>query len=308
MTNLRLRCRDPNGKSHNIMSLNSSSTLNELMNIICELSGVCTSTQKITMGYPPTPLDLSNPLKTLAEMKVSSGNMLNVVETDKKKTAMKIAANEAKHAPVPCVTMRKNSVPADNSCLFYSVYYCMNNGNFDATKYNEAKKLRARVAQAVRNNPEEYTEAVLEKTPDLYSVWIQDDQAWGGAIELRILSRLLQIEIVAFDIQTVRPDRYGMDMNFPRRIFVIYDGTHYDPVSLSEDKNFHIPETTIFMTNDDCAFEQVKQLAQQMNKSRQFVDLNSCKFFCKDCNRGFKGQVEMMQHCKETRHQNFTQL
>jgi len=297
------------------MSLNSNSTLDELMKIICELSGVCTSSQKITMGYPPSALDLSNPRKTLAEMKVSSGNMLNIVETDKAKSAVRIAQNEARNAQneartalVPCVQMRKNSVPADNSCLFYSVYYNFHNGNFNATKYDEAKKLRQRVAEQVRLRPDEYTETVLEQSPDAYSVWIQSDDNWGGAIELRILSNFLGLEIVAFDIQTVRSDRYGVDKNFPQRMFLMYDGTHYDPVSLSPDKNFGIPETTIFMTNDDCAFEKVKQLAQTAHDTRQYVDLKNHQFLCKDCNKGLKGQADMRKHCKETGHQNFSQL
>lgn len=45
------------------------------------------------------------------------------------------------------------------------------------------------IADAVRRDPETYSEAFLGKSNAEYQRWILDSQKWGGAIELSILSR-----------------------------------------------------------------------------------------------------------------------
>jgi ubiquitin thioesterase OTU1 len=44
------------------------------------------------------------------------------------------------------------------------------------------------IADAVRSDPFQYSEAVLGKEPGQYAEWIQERKHWGGAIELSILS------------------------------------------------------------------------------------------------------------------------
>lgn len=42
------------------------------------------------------------------------------------------------------------------------------------------------------------------------------------------------MEIISFDTQTMREDRYGQDKNYTRRALIIYTGSHYDALALAE--------------------------------------------------------------------------
>lgn len=110
-------------------------------------------------------------------------------------------------------------VPDDNSCLFSSVSYCVGRGRMGASE------MRSLVAQAVVADPIQWNEVILDKEPAEYAAWILDTSKWGGAIELKILSQQLAVEISAFDVQTQRVDTYGEGLGYSKRILVVYDGT-----------------------------------------------------------------------------------
>ena len=48
-----------------------------------------------------------------------------------------------------------------------------------------------------------------------------------------MLCRYYKREIAAYDIKTQRCDVYGEDMNYRERVMLIYDGLHYDALSLA---------------------------------------------------------------------------
>jgi hypothetical protein len=73
----------------------------------------------------------------------------------------------------------------------------------------KSQALRRVIADKVRSDPEQYNEAVLEKSNEEYYRWILDRQKWGGAIDLAILADHYRREIAAYDIQTKRCDIYG---------------------------------------------------------------------------------------------------
>jgi ubiquitin thioesterase OTU1 len=91
-------------------------------------------------------------------------------------------------------------------------------------------ELRKIVAREILDKPDEYCEIVLGKPPKEYVDWIRRDQSWGGAIELRILSEYYATEIVIVNAQTATLTRFGEDKNYEQRIFVYYDGIHYDGI------------------------------------------------------------------------------
>ncbi len=49
------------------------------------------------------------------------------------------------------------------------------------------------VASAILSNPIQYNEAILGRPIDEYIEWILKPNSWGGAIELAILSELLEL-------------------------------------------------------------------------------------------------------------------
>jgi ubiquitin thioesterase OTU1 len=95
-----------------------------------------------------------------------------------------------------------------------------------------APNLRRVIAEAIKNNPFEYSEAILGKDPEDYCRWIQTSQAWGGAIELAIFSEHYKTEIDSIDIATCRVDRFG-EGKYENRVLVLYSGIHYDAVALN---------------------------------------------------------------------------
>lgn len=64
------------------------------------------------------------------------------------------------------------------------------------------------ICEAVRADPDTYTEGFLEKDPAKYCRWISDPSCWGGAIELSVLCRsaaLLQDPLLPLPPKLSRP-------------------------------------------------------------------------------------------------------
>ena len=84
------------------------------------------------------------------------------------------------------------------------------------------------IASVVSSDQEKYCEAFLGRNNSDYTRWIQTKDAWGGAIEVQILSEYFQVEIVVVDTMSGSFTRFGESHNFPTRMVLIYDGIHYD--------------------------------------------------------------------------------
>lgn len=69
--------------------------------------------------------------------------------------------------------------------------------------------MRKIIANAIKQQPHIYNEALLEKSNSEYCLWILKGTSWGGAIELSILSDYYQIEIVALDAKSGLMNRYN---------------------------------------------------------------------------------------------------
>nr|CAB3267832.1 ubiquitin thioesterase OTU1-like [Phallusia mammillata] len=298
MESLRLRCKTSTGTHQLKSKLFANSTLAELKEAIKIVSGVEPCKQKIMTGYPPKQLDLSNNSLTLSDAHVRNGDTFTVVNTESRTHKQEAKLLE----PV----MKRKEVPADNSCLFYSVFFALN-GYLTEANYSEAKHFRSKIANVVRSNPEKYSEAFLGRTTDEYSVWIQCDTSWGGGIELSILSEIYQVEIAAIDIQTQRVDNYGQDENYATRIFLLYDGIHYDPMFM-DPQTSKLPHQTIFPKNDDLVLIQALKVAEEAHNARQFTDTANFTLRCLTCNKCLNGQTAAQAHAKETGHGNFGEI
>lgn len=225
-----------------------------------------------------------------------------IVEDDKRMPAAvtKPYLNDVMKAPA----MVRRVVPADNSCLFTSVYYLVEGGIYDPAC---APEMRSLIAEIVASDPASYSEAVLGKSNEEYCLWIRKDDTWGGAIEVAILSKFYQCEICVVDTQTVRIDRFGEDAGYSRRVFLIYDGIHYDPLQ-RQFPDPDMPPMTIFSISDDDALVQALELADDARKRRQFTDMNKFALRCMVCQKGLTGQSAARDHAKETGHTNFGEV
>ncbi|XP_030231001.1 ubiquitin thioesterase OTU1 [Gadus morhua] len=206
--------------------------------------------------------------------------------------------------PEPRPVLARRVVPADNSCLFTSVSYAVEGGVYDPSCSAELRRL---IGRTVAGDPAAYSEAVLGKTNEEYCAWIGRDDTWGGAIEVSILSRFYQCEICVVDTQTLRVDRFGEDAGYRKRVLLIYDGIHYDPLQ-KETPGSDAPPQTVFAATDDVILAQALELADEARRRRQFTDVNGFALRCLVCQTGLVGQKEARDHAKETGHTNFGEV
>ena len=114
-------------------------------------------------------------------------------------------------------------------------------------------ELRSIIAQNIQANKDTYSAVVLDQQPDDYCRWIQSEDAWGGAIELDILSKHFDIEISSIDVQTLRTDRFNE--RSAKRCILVYSGyVNSKKIPVSDSKlgshpaamSFHIGGTPCF--------------------------------------------------------------
>lgn len=223
-------------------------------------------------------------------------------------------------------TAVRRVVDADNTCLFTSVAYALCGRDRAG-----GMALRDVVAREVLADVQglEFGEAVLGmKAPD-YAEWIRGKDHWGGAIDLAVLSAHFSAEIFAWDIQHGRCDRYGEGRGYLHAINLVYDGIHYDAMSLSMLDEIPVDTTpgagqgkdgrvdgagyaedfdlTVFHPEDKFVRGQVEKVVALLKDKKQFVDTQNFSLRCLICQAGLVGEDDARQHAKDTGHQNFAQ-
>lgn len=195
-------------------------------------------------------------------------------------------------------------MPDDNSCLFRAV------GNAVIGGMDAMTELRSIVAQTIQAQPDLYPEVVLEKKPNDYCRWIQTEDAWGGGIELSILSKHFEVEICSIDVQSLRVDRFNEGA--PTRCVVVYSGIHYDTIALSPSDEpythaYAPPEfdTKIFDAADPVVLERAVELCQILKGKHYFTDTAGFQIKCNVCGGVFVGEKGASEHAAETGHYDF---
>lgn len=314
MTN-KLRIRHSGGSA----TINNAASAKEVGEIIQETTGISLSRQEWKCGYPPrhSTFVATDPLP----FEVDS---IHVSEGDKPSLRFPVAAvtsAAAAAAAEPTVPFEigafeeeppivdpegyvvRRVVDADNSCLFHSIGYAFQQPP------SMSQALRSAVAQAVLRDPSTYSEAFLGRPNSEYASWIQESNSWGGQIDLSILSQILNTEIVALDIIRNRHDVYGTEDKYKRRIYVIYDGIHYDAVAYCFDPQLPSDmDTRQFSPNDLIILERAKHLCAQEHQRKAYTDTSNFTLRCLVCQQGLKGQTEAAQHAQESGHANFSEF
>ncbi|KAL8775005.1 MAG: hypothetical protein Q9209_000484 [Squamulea sp. 1 TL-2023] len=195
-------------------------------------------------------------------------------------------------------------MPDDNSCLFRAF------GSAFFGIMDNMTELRSVIASYIQEHKEEYSEVVLEKPPDDYCRWIQTEDAWGGAIELNVLSRQFDIEIISVDVQTLRVDRYNEGMH--KRCILVYSGIHYDTIALSQSDPYSMegyaqPEedVKIFDPADDAVLAAAVELCAELQKRHYFTDTAVFQVRCNVCKKTFVGEKGATEHASMTGHYDF---
>lgn len=213
---------------------------------------------------------------------------------------------EPPELPLPShsATLLLRIMPDDNSCLFRA----FNSAYFGAM--DNMHELRSIIAQYIQARPDDYSAAVLDKQPSAYCRWIQREDAWGGFIELDILSKHFDIEICSVDVQTLRVDRFNEGR--PKRCILVYSGIHYDVIALSPSDPpytgaFAPPDfdTKIFDALDEVVLQTAVELCTVLQGRHYFTDTAGFSIRCNVCGTMAKGEEGATEHASKTGHYDF---
>lgn len=276
-----------------LSELTGESTVKDLVDAVSSVVNEKPSTLRLSFGYPPKQLSFSGDSQNLLlkQVPLLSGDTLivdsinpAVAPASQPSTTTSIAANAKSDFSNPHLV--RLTAPSDNSCLFTSVLFCVDNadkhqpiGAQVITNTAAVAQMRELIASIVLSDPDRYSEAFLGMPNFQYSQSIQQPDKWGGGIEVAILSQVYEIEICLVDIQTGRIDRFGEDHNYDDRILLIYDGIHYDPLALTQ------PDTgklrSIFPVSNVQVLLDAQTLAAEARATWRFTDTACFTLICR---------------------------
>lgn len=307
---LQLRLKT-NAGQFTLATLNGNDTVGKLKSEILAKTQLNVDDCKLLIGFPPEEIFLVDNDQLLHEIIKNKRETLTI-EASKSNGGSSSNGNIVSQAPQPkpkreplapvTKQMKRIVVPANNSCLFVSVNYCMT-----GTLQEKCPQMRNLIAKTVQNDPTTYNDAFLEKSNSEYCKWICDEDHWGGGIELSILSSYYNVEIVAVDTQNTRLNRFGEDKNYPYRIFLIFDGIHYDALVLESSDPSREPTQTMFPSDQLEVFDLVLALAKEAKAKHQYTDLKRMQLKCNKCKLGFS-QEDAREHASKTGHVDFSEF
>lgn len=176
----------------------------------------------------------------------------------------------------------------------------MNSYALGKGKTGNATAMRHLIKDTILANPDMYSEVFLGRPVYEYCAWIMDDKSWGGEIELSILSQYYKVEMVVFDVTSMSRLCYGEDQGFSQRMFLLYDGIHYDLVVESPSKTAsESRDTTLFSINDFPKVERASEVAVEAHQNHEYTDLHRFSIQCLVCREGFTGQVRNFEEYTE---------
>jgi ubiquitin thioesterase OTU1 len=321
---IRLQVKHKSGQER--LSLEADATLGALVNILTEKTGVPANRLRLKCGFPPKPLN-GAAASALVNTVFKSGESLILEEGDEPSVLIEAgspeeaaavpavsAAVRAKRPPAPQAAPPANTsgvavrrvVDADNSCLFTSLGYVML-----GKERAKGRVLRDVVADEILADSETYSEAILGMAPKAYCEWIKGNDHWGGGIELAVLSDHFSAVIIAWDVQTMRADRYGEGRGYKQCVHLIYDGIHYDALALSiledvppDSEDFDV---TVFSPEDGYMEGQAKNVVKKLQDAKLYTDTGKFSLRCLVCQKGLVGEADAVEHAKATGHQNFAE-
>lgn len=155
-----------------------------------------------------------------------------------------------------------------------------------------AQTMREQIRDTILAHPELYSEVFLGRPVYEYCAWILDAKSWGGEIELSILAQHFRVEMVVFDVTSMSRLCYGEDQGFSQRMFLLYDGVHYDLVVEAPSATASPSrDTTLFAINDFAKVERASEVAVEAHQKHEYTDLHRFSIQCLVCQQGFTGQV-----------------
>lgn len=192
----------------------------------------------------------------------------------------------------------RHIVPADNSCLFHAVDACISGS--EAAVIGGAQALRRLAASHMLSYPEEFSEAVLGRPPAAYAESLAGSSTWGGALECRALADALRVQVATADIRTASLMVFGEDRSFARRLYLLYDGIHYDYLATASG-------TRLFSPDDSAAATAAVAATEALRRAHAYTDTAHFSLLCTACGATVAGAAEAEAHAQVTGHSGFVE-
>ena len=175
MSNIALKVVIEDNRTSFKQSYGEASTVGDLLGTIIARSGK--PKVQLYSGFPPVEIPVSCRDAPLKSVGVVSGTVLTVRDP-------------------PMIVRRV--VESDNSCMFRAIAYAMTKDRTQNTAlYRQA------VGDAIRQNPDVYSEALLGRPTAEYAAWIAQDASWGGEIECKSGIFIVHVKHIFINAQVI---------------------------------------------------------------------------------------------------------
>ena len=276
----------------------------------------------IRAGYPPKLLSIYNMEMSIWELGIRNQMTLNVEkdETQGEKSVgkamsgskpeisgeMKKRMESIGESQIPDkegMIMVRRIIKADNSCLFNAIAYTVEKS------LEKAEDLRNIIGSFVLSDPNTFDANFLGREPAEYIHWIQKSTSWGGAVEIIILTMYYQIEVAVLNIQTLSIHLFGQGKQYNNRVYLLYDGIHYDYLGSNIFQEApKTSDTTIFSSQNQLVYQNSLVLGKELYKKNDYTNLQGFLLKCGECFELIKGQKEAVEHSITTGHTNFQEI
>ena len=202
--------------------------------------------------------------------------------------------------PVPPPALRLQPVPADNACLFTSLAFSLSDG----ASLTGGPAVRATLVAHIASKPAVFNEALLGAPPAKYCSVMSRKEVWGGGLEASAAADAFSVGVCVVNVQTGVPSLFGEDRGFPRVLYLIYSGVHYDAVVRKWPDGRH---QSLFSPDDEDAKAGAIALAAKAKAEGKYVDLAGFNLRCEACRAALTGEHAAMAHAKDTGHSQFVE-
>lgn len=222
---MKLRFRLPSSPNPQEWEFDGEVPLGALLAFLEETAAMPHGSARLLKGFPPRAIDASISQR-IGDL-FSSDEVIIVQKGDGSVTQ---GHTDGKYIPPAAsrATFQVRPMPPDNSCLFHSLAFLLENRGTTLT----GPQLRQRVADVVRSHPSKFNAAFLGMENAAYVEWIRTPTTWGGAVEIHVASFLYQTMIIAVDLSSRTMHKFGERENYSTMCFVAYTGNHYDALVL----------------------------------------------------------------------------
>ncbi|TYJ58306.1 hypothetical protein B9479_000851 [Cryptococcus floricola] len=289
---MKVRLRSPQGVS--TLELDAESTVHHLQASIFAATQIPPGEQDIKYSYPPKPLPVNTGL--LSSIPITNGEQFIVSAVPTATQTAPVKSDASAKAPAPKMEadsvalpgrdagyLQLRVVPDDNSCLF-SATAVVFEGGIDA-----AQGLRTVVADAIRADPETYSNVILGMPRDEYIRRILKPETWGGAIATRLKS----LHSMSLPVDATGLARTNTTLD--------YDAITLSPLPVSP-PDFH---TSVFPSVDQTILLTADNLVAQLRARHYYTDTSNFDLRCGVCKQGLKGEKGATEHAKQTGHVEF---